>query len=120
MATSYFSAMEYEFRISDDIDVFNTNFTAADILDLNYLNVTPSNPGEREAITLSIDGEESFTATTFLGIRANDETGNSGDVSNIVPIVVAVGYKAEAKVYVPPPSTTTEATTTATVSTTGL
>ena len=104
--------MEYEFRISDDIDVLNTNFSAASILDLDHFNVTPALSGEREAITLVIDGEKSFTATTFLGIRAIDESGNFGEVSNIVSIVVAIGYKAEAQKYVPTSSTEAPTTTT--------
>ena len=106
--------MEYEFRISDDIDVLNTNFSAASILDLDHFNVTPALSGEREAITLVIDGEKSFTATTFLGIRAIDESGNFGEVSNIVSIVVAIGYKAEAQKYVPTSSTEAPTTTTTT------
>ena len=108
----HISAVEYEFRISDDIDVLNTNFSAASILDLDHFNVTPALSGEREAITLVIDGEKSFTATTFLGIRAIDESGNFGEVSNIVSIVVAIGYKAEAQKYVPTSSTEAPTTTT--------
>lgn len=99
----YISASEYEFRISDDIDILISNFSYADILDLKHLNMTPGIPGDQEALTLVIDASEAFTSTTFMAIRAKDESGNFGEVSNTVSILVAVEYKLTAQEYVPRP-----------------
>lgn len=85
------------------------NFSDAETLELKHVNITPGAAGEKEAITLAIDADKEFTSTTYMAIRTKDESGNSGEVSNIVSILVAVGYKATAQEYVPRP--TTEATT---------
>lgn len=99
----FISASEYEFRISDDIDILTSNFSYADILDLKHVNMTPGIPGDQEALTLVIDASEAFTSTTFMAIRAKDESGNFGEVSNTVSILVAVEYKLTAQEYVPRP-----------------
>ncbi|WAR27524.1 hypothetical protein MAR_013228 [Mya arenaria] len=46
-----------------------------------------------EAIVISVDAEQTYVDTAYLGIVAVDETGNRGKVSNIVSIVVAKGFR---------------------------
>ncbi|XP_045199670.2 calcium-activated chloride channel regulator 4A-like [Mercenaria mercenaria] len=86
-------ATEYELRISDDINVLIDNFSSAELLDVVNANFTPKAAGEVEYIRIEIDAEESYTSTTFFGISAKDEAGNTGDISNIVSILVANGYR---------------------------
>ncbi|XP_053404614.1 calcium-activated chloride channel regulator 1-like [Mercenaria mercenaria] len=88
-------ATEYELRISDDINVLINDFSNAELLDIKNANFTPKAAGEVEYVRLEIDAEESYTSTTFLGISAKDEAGNAGDISNIVSILVANGYRVK-------------------------
>ncbi|XP_052784083.1 uncharacterized protein LOC128219937 [Mya arenaria] len=46
-----------------------------------------------EAIVISVDAEQTYVDTAYLGIAAVDEAGNQGKVSNIVSIVVAKGFR---------------------------
>ncbi|XP_053403239.1 calcium-activated chloride channel regulator 4-like [Mercenaria mercenaria] len=91
-------ATEYELRISDDINVLIINFSNAELLDVVNANFTPKAAGEVEYIRIEIDAEESYTATTFFGVKAKDEAENAGTVSNIVSILVANGYRIKMKV----------------------
>ncbi|XP_053404611.1 calcium-activated chloride channel regulator 4-like [Mercenaria mercenaria] len=86
-------ATEYELRISDDINVLINNFSNAELLDVVNANFTPKAAGEVEYIRIEIDAEESYTSTTFFGVKAKDEAENAGAVSNIVSILVANGYR---------------------------
>ena len=69
------------------------NFSNADLLNVANANFTPKAAGEAESIRIEIDAEESYTSTTFFAVRAIDEAGNVGDVSNIISILVANGYR---------------------------
>ncbi|XP_053404613.1 calcium-activated chloride channel regulator 4A-like isoform X2 [Mercenaria mercenaria] len=103
-------ATEYELRISDDINVLINNFSNAERLDVVNANFTPKAAGEVEYIRIEIDAEESYTSTTFFGVKAKDEAENAGAVSNIVSILVANGYriKVEGDVVYSPTNVTDE------------
>lgn len=87
--------MEYELRISDDQSLLYNNFTYAKLLDVVNTNFTPKAAGETEAITIEVDAEESYVSTAYFAVRAKDDAGNYGPVSNIVSIVVADGYRIQ-------------------------
>jgi hypothetical protein len=76
------------------------------MLDTVNTNYTPKAAGETEYIRIEIDAEESYTSTTFFALRAKDEAGNLGDVSNIVSILVANGYRIQAEGDVEKPNRT--------------
>ncbi|XP_060597050.1 calcium-activated chloride channel regulator 4-like [Ruditapes philippinarum] len=99
-------AANYELRIADDIYTLINNFSAATMLDTVNTNYTPKAAGETEYIRIEIDAEESYTSTTFFALRAKDEAGNLGDVSNIVSILVANGYRIQAEGDVEKPNRT--------------
>lgn len=92
---SFFEAVEYELRISDDLTLLSNNFTSAELLDVVNANFTPKAAGETEAIRLEVDAEESYVSTAYFAVRAKDDAGNVGPVSNIVSIVVADGYRIQ-------------------------
>ena len=63
------------------------------MLDVVNANYTPKASGETEYIRIEIDAEKTYTSTAFFAVRAIDKAGNVGDVSNIVSILVADGYR---------------------------
>ena len=67
------------------------------MLDVVNANYTPKASGETEYIRIEIDAEETYTSTSFFAVRAIDKAGNVGDVSNIVSILVANGYRIKAE-----------------------
>ncbi|XP_052782885.1 calcium-activated chloride channel regulator 2-like [Mya arenaria] len=86
-------ASSYEIRYADDIDTIVDNFSSAYTLDIGNVSLTPKQSGMMEAIVISVDAEQTYVDTAYLGIVAVDETGNRGKVSNIVSIVVAKGFR---------------------------
>lgn len=89
--------MEYELRISGDLNVLVNNFSNADMLSISNGNFTPNASGKSEYIRIEIDAKESYTSTKYFAVRAKDEAGNVGAVSNIISILVANGYRMTVK-----------------------
>ncbi|XP_060601109.1 calcium-activated chloride channel regulator 4A-like [Ruditapes philippinarum] len=87
-------ASEYIFRISDDFETLKDNFDNAELLDVGNFSFKPLNAGEKEALKLVVVAEKSYTSTLFFALKAVDEVGNTGKVSNILSIVVGKGYRA--------------------------
>ncbi|XP_060560514.1 calcium-activated chloride channel regulator 4A-like isoform X2 [Ruditapes philippinarum] len=87
-------ASAYIFRISDDFKTLQDNFDNAELLDVGNFSFKPLNSGEKEALKIIVDAEKSYTSTVFFALKAVDEVGNTGDVSNILSIVVAKGFRA--------------------------
>ncbi|WAR27521.1 CLCA2-like protein [Mya arenaria] len=83
----------YKIRYADDIDTIFNNFSSAYTLDIGNVSLTPKQSGMMETIVISVDAEQTYTDTAYLGIVAVDEAGNQGKVSNIVSIVVAKGFR---------------------------
>ncbi|WAR27855.1 CLCA1-like protein, partial [Mya arenaria] len=84
-------ATTYQFRYANDLDSLLNNFGNAQALDIGQHNLYPRDSGEDEAVDISVTAEKEFNETAFLGIRALDEVGNEGAMSNIVSIVIANG-----------------------------
>ncbi|WAR27867.1 CLCA1-like protein [Mya arenaria] len=84
-------ATTYQFRYANDLDSLLNNFGNAQALDIGQQNLYPRDSGEDETVDISITAEKEFNETAFLGIRALDEVGNEGPMSNIVSIVIANG-----------------------------
>lgn len=87
-------ASTYVMRISDHVETLLHNFDSADLLKMENVTLTPQEAGTTEALKIVVDAEQSYTKTAFFALKAVDEAGNAGKVSNIVPIVVANGYRA--------------------------
>ncbi|XP_052783530.1 calcium-activated chloride channel regulator 1-like [Mya arenaria] len=85
-------ATTYQFRYANDLDSLLNNFGNAQALDIGQHNLYPRDSGEDEAVDISVTAEKEFNETAFLGIRALDEVGNEGAMSNIVSIVIANGF----------------------------
>ncbi|XP_052783525.1 calcium-activated chloride channel regulator 4A-like [Mya arenaria] len=85
-------ATTYQFRYANDLDSLLNNFGNAQALDIGQQNLYPRDSGEDETVDISITAEKEFNETAFLGIRALDEVGNEGPMSNIVSIVIANGF----------------------------
>ncbi|WAR27522.1 CLCA1-like protein [Mya arenaria] len=83
----------YEIRYADDIDTIVDNFSSAKTLDIGNVSLTPKQSGMTETIVISVNAEETYVDTAYLGIAAVDEAGNQGKVSNIVSVVVAKGFR---------------------------
>ncbi|WAR27854.1 CLCA1-like protein [Mya arenaria] len=84
-------ATTYQLRYANDLDSLLNNFGNAQALDIGQHNLYPRDSGEDEAVDISVTAEKEFNETAFLGIRALDEVGNEGAMSNIVSIVIANG-----------------------------
>ncbi|WAR27850.1 CLCA1-like protein [Mya arenaria] len=84
-------ATTYQFRYANDLDSLLNNFGNAQALDIGQQNLYPRDSGEDETVDISVTAEKEFNETAFLGIRALDEVGNEGAMSNIVSIVIANG-----------------------------
>ncbi|WAR27853.1 CLCA1-like protein, partial [Mya arenaria] len=84
-------ATTYQLRYANDLDSLLNNFGNAQALDIGQHNLYPRDSGEDEAVDISVTAEKEFNETAFLGIRALDEVGNGGAMSNIVSIVIANG-----------------------------
>lgn len=87
-------AAAYELKISDDMDTLLQSFENAHTLEMINETILPKNSGETENLKIVIDAEASYTETAFFAMRAVDDAGNAGPVSNIILIVVANGYRA--------------------------
>jgi hypothetical protein len=85
--------MEYEIRISSDNNILTNDFSNAELLSVSNANFTPKAAGVTEFLRIEVNAEESYTSTKYFAIRAKDEAGNVGDVSNIISILVANGYR---------------------------
>ncbi|KAK3596914.1 hypothetical protein CHS0354_031693 [Potamilus streckersoni] len=84
-------AQRYDIRNSDNIDTIRYNFNAA--LPVENITMSPLPSGEEELIALhGITDDENQEETSFLAIRAIDESGNAGDVSNIISLVRARSF----------------------------
>eukprot|EP00057_Strongylocentrotus_purpuratus_P001796 XP_001201939.2 PREDICTED: calcium-activated chloride channel regulator 4A-like [Strongylocentrotus purpuratus] len=83
------TASYYELRFSDNFTQIRTNFTSAaavndtDLILGNLSRVASS--GTLESITILLPGEDSNAIFSFM-IRAWDEAGNAGPLSNIVSV----------------------------------
>jgi hypothetical protein len=86
-------AIEYDLRISNNNNFLETDFTDAIQLNIASANFTPKAAGITECIKLEIDATGDYTSTVYFAIRAKDEAGNIGSVSNIISILVANGFK---------------------------
>ncbi|XP_052783512.1 calcium-activated chloride channel regulator 1-like [Mya arenaria] len=86
-------ATKYQLRYATDFDTLLNNFENAQDLDIGQQNLEPRDTGEDETVDISVTAEEEFIETAFLVIRAVDEVGNEGAMSNIVSIVIANGSK---------------------------
>ncbi|XP_052782956.1 calcium-activated chloride channel regulator 1-like [Mya arenaria] len=86
-------ATKYQLRYATDFDTLLNNFENAQDLDIGQHNLEPRDSGEDETVDISVTAEEEFIETAFLVIRAVDEVGNEGAMSNIVSIVIAYGFK---------------------------
>ncbi|WAR27866.1 CLCA1-like protein, partial [Mya arenaria] len=84
-------ATTYQLRYANDLDSLLNNFGNAQALEIGQHNLYPRDSGEDEAVDISVTAEKEFNETAFLGIRALDEVGNGGAMSNIVSIVIANG-----------------------------
>ncbi|WAR27848.1 CLCA1-like protein, partial [Mya arenaria] len=84
-------ATTYKLRYANDLDSLLNNFGNAQALDIGQHNLYPRDSGEDETVDISVTAEKEFNETAFLGIRALDEVGNEGAMSNIVSIVIANG-----------------------------
>ncbi|KAK3609731.1 hypothetical protein CHS0354_011423 [Potamilus streckersoni] len=79
-------AQMYDMRSSDDIDVIRYNFSAA--VPVENATFSPHHSGEMEEIALyGIVDDRNQSETSYLAIRAIDDSGNIGDVSNIISVV---------------------------------
>ncbi|XP_053404723.1 calcium-activated chloride channel regulator 1-like isoform X2 [Mercenaria mercenaria] len=87
-------ASSYILRISDDFETLLNDFDSAEQLEMGNVSLIPQESGEKEALKIVVDAEKAYTETSFFAIQAVDEAGNKGDVSNIISIVVAKGYRA--------------------------
>lgn len=87
-------ATAYILRVSDNLETLLHDFESADLLDIGNASFSPQSAGTTEAFKIVVDAEQSFTKTAFFAVKAVDEVGNTGEISNIVPIVVATGYRA--------------------------
>ncbi|KAL3847553.1 hypothetical protein ACJMK2_018458 [Sinanodonta woodiana] len=76
----------YDMRSSDDIDVIRYNFSTA--VPVENVTFSPHQSGELEEIALyGIVDQGNQSETSYLAIRAIDDSGNIGDVSNIISVV---------------------------------
>ncbi|XP_045199436.2 calcium-activated chloride channel regulator 1-like isoform X2 [Mercenaria mercenaria] len=87
-------ASSYILRISNDFETLLNDFDSAEQLEMGNVSLIPQESGETEALKIVVDAEQAYTETSFFAIQAVDEAGNKGDVSNIISIVVAKGYRA--------------------------
>ncbi|XP_053404751.1 calcium-activated chloride channel regulator 4-like isoform X2 [Mercenaria mercenaria] len=87
-------ASAYILRISEDFETLLNDFDSAELLDMKNISLSPQKSGRMEALKIVVDAEQSYTGTTFFALKAVDEAGNVGEVSNILSIVVAKGYRA--------------------------
>ncbi|XP_033120336.1 calcium-activated chloride channel regulator 1-like [Anneissia japonica] len=80
-------ASRYELKISKSFSELQRNFvhaseiTNADVIQGNIEIVNPAGVVEKITVKVSVSGQN---LTYFFAIRAHDESGNYGDVSNIV------------------------------------
>ena len=88
-------AASYEIRIAEDIDTILHNFTNAKRFEAGDENLDPKPSGSAEAIKISVNADESYTGTAFIGIVVVDENNNTGKVSNVVSMLVAKGFRIE-------------------------
>ncbi|XP_053403271.1 uncharacterized protein LOC128558356 [Mercenaria mercenaria] len=87
-------ATSYEMKISNNSFYLRDSFESAEALNMTNVTLSPQAVGSTEALKIVVDAEESFTETMYFAVRAVDEAGNVGPVSNIVPIVIARGFRA--------------------------
>ncbi|WAR27845.1 CLCA2-like protein, partial [Mya arenaria] len=85
-------ATSYQLRYATDLNTLLNNFENAQALNIGQHNLDPRDSGEDEAVDISVTTEKEFNETAFLVIRALDEVGNKGAMSNIVSIVIANGF----------------------------
>lgn len=71
-------------------------FDSADLVEMNNVSFSPQTAGMTEALKIIVDAKHTFNKTAYFAIKAADEAGNLCKVSNIVPMVVANGYRATA------------------------
>ncbi|XP_052218141.1 calcium-activated chloride channel regulator 4-like [Dreissena polymorpha] len=86
-------ASAYDIRIAEDIDTILQNFTNAQRFEVGNGTLSPKPSGSAEAIRISVNADESYTGTAFLGIVVADENNNTGKLSNVVSILVAKGFR---------------------------
>ncbi|XP_053388687.1 calcium-activated chloride channel regulator 4-like [Mercenaria mercenaria] len=87
-------ASAYILRISDDFETLLNDFDSAVLLDMKNISLSPQTSSRKEALKIVVDAEQSYTGTTFFALKAVDEAGNVREISNILSIVVAKGYRA--------------------------
>ncbi|XP_053378466.1 calcium-activated chloride channel regulator 1-like [Mercenaria mercenaria] len=89
----YIAASSYILGISDDFETLLNEFDSAEQLEMRNVSLIPQEAGETEALKIVVDAEKVYTETAYFAIKAVDEAGNKGEVSNIISIVVARGYR---------------------------
>ncbi|XP_053378947.1 calcium-activated chloride channel regulator 1-like isoform X2 [Mercenaria mercenaria] len=87
-------ASSYILGISDDFETLRNAFDSAEQLEMRNVSLIPQVTGKTEALKIVVDAEKAYTETAYFAIKAVDEAGNKGEVSNIISIVVARGYRA--------------------------
>ncbi|XP_030832203.1 calcium-activated chloride channel regulator 1-like [Strongylocentrotus purpuratus] len=101
------TASEYELRYSNDFDVLRVNFTENplvndhQIIDGNLSRISPG--GQSETLTILLPVLH-YDLNYYFSIRALDEAGNAGAISNIVSLPIIEPYFVSTSA---PSSTTT-------------